>query len=576
MDKNIPEKWRAPIREGILEWNKAFERAGFRNAVSVEQQAADADWTTLEGTRMLSVRWFAIEGPGATAVGPSQADPRTGEMLRGASIIPENWVRIGRTRVIDTQPKLSMSPPAAHVAHAAHFANVSPAEGSAFEHDTCNWGHEALEQAEFAFELMAARGLIDPDGPQAEKFIAASLKDVTMHEVGHALGLRHNFKASTGITQKQLRDKAFTALRGVSNSVMDYNALNLELEGEPSADLQMGTLGAYDLWAIEYGYTEFAPQMEAKGLMEIANRSEKDPSLAYATDEDAAGNDPTVNRYDLGDDPLAYAQRQIKLARELWDRTQKRPLDPSDDMSIYRRNLQRVIANYNGTVPLATKYVGGALTSRALAGAQQPLLTPVSAAKQKQALDLVVNEVFSSASFRFDPKIMSRLGIDQLDRMSARQLTSTDFSLGQAVLGVQRAALDALMNDSLATRLAEAENKVSDSKNLMSFADVQTRISGAIWSELRDGKTAGREIDSLRRNLQREHLKRLISTLVRPSPTANADVPAVSRMLAKQLEGEIRSALGAGGWSAMAKAHLEDSLASLGEALKAQLQRQGV
>ena len=580
MDRNIPLKWREPIKAGILEWNKAFEKAGWRNAIVVEQQADNADWSTLEGTRMLAVRWFAIEGPGATAVGPSQADPRTGEILRGASIIPENWVRIGRNRITDTQPRiggLSMdSAGGALPAFAQPYPLPSGLMGS-HDHALCTLGHEALEQAEMAFELLVARGQIDPQGPEADRFIAGSLKDVTMHEIGHALGLRHNFKASTGITRSQLRDKAFTTARGVSNSVMDYNALNLPLADEADAELQMGTLGAYDIWAIEYGYRAFPAAEEAAGLATIAARSDTDTSLAYATDEDAATPDPLVNRYDLGDDPLAYAQKQMKLSRELWARTQSRPLAPTDDMTIYRRVLQRVFAGINTTVPLATRYVGGSIHSRALAGKNEPLIAPVPAARQREALNFVVGELFSSNSFKFDPKIMSRLGIDQLDRISARAVTSTDFSLAQSVLGVQRGALDALMSESLAARMADAEHKVDNPKSLMSFADVQTRLNAAIWSELRDGKTSGRDVDTLRRNLQREHVKRIASGLLRPSTAGGgADAPAVNRMVARQLESDLRAALNVGGWSGMARAHLEDSLALLSEALKAPLNKQGV
>jgi hypothetical protein len=133
------------------------------------------------------------------------------------------------------------------------------------------------------------------------------------------------------------------------------------------------------------------------------------------------------------------------------------------------------------------------------------------------------------------------------------------------------------MSDAMAARMADAEHKVDNPKALMSYADVQTRLSTAIWSELRDGKTTGRDVDSLRRNLQREHIKRLAAGLLRPSATTgNADAPAVNRMVARQLESDLRGALSAGGWSGMARAHLEDSLALISEALKAPLNKQGV
>lgn len=560
MDRNIPERWREPLRAGILEWNKAFEKAGFRNAIAVEQQANDADWTAFEGTKLLAVRWFATDGPGATAVGPSQSDPRTGEILRGAAIIPENWVRIFRSRAGDTEPRLSN-------ATTGTFAGGDFAK----RYMQCNYADDMLEQTQFAMELLDARGSLNADSPEAEQFIAQSLKDVTMHEVGHALGLRHNFRSSTTVTEAQLRDANYTARHGVSNSVMDYNALNIPLTNERVADYHMVALGNYDFWAIEYGYRELAPEVEAAELSRIAGLSDRDPTLAYATDEDVIGTDPLVNQRDLGNDPLAFAQRQVKLTRELWQRTQARTLAADDDLTVYRRNLQRGFFNLNQALPMATKFVGGTFTSRTLAGSGQPLWVPVPAEKQRAALDLVVTELFNSASFRFDPKFMSRLGIDQLDRNRG---ANPDFSLGGAVAGLQRTALDGLMSEGLAQRLADAEAKVADPRSLLIYTEVQERLQRAIWSEL--GNKRGGDIDSLRRTLQREHLRRLGSGLLRPSSTATADVRSVSRQGALQLQTALKAALAAPGWSATARAHLDDSLATLSEALKATLSKQGV
>ncbi len=564
MDRNIPEKWRPALREAILEWNKAFERAGFKNAIAVEQQSNDADWSSLEGTNILAVRWFALEGPGATAVGPSQSDPRTGEILRGAAIIPENWARLERTRVRETLPAVAQQN-----------------RESLTAEDFCSYGNDALEEASSGLELLALRGEIDPNSPQGERYIAGALKDVTMHEVGHALGLRHNFRASTGVTPAQLRDPKFTAANGVSNSVMDYNGLNISLDGEPIADYVMPTLGAYDYWAIEYGYREFPAATETAQLAALAAQSETNPTLAYSTDEDIFGIDPLVNQRDLGDDPLAYAQRNIKLGRELWARTQSRVLPEGDDLTLYRRNLSRSLAALGNAVPMVAKYVGGTYTSRSLSGGKQALLVPVPAAKQKAALDLLVSEVFTTTALRFDPKIMSRLGVEQLERTGPnRFVANVDYSIADAVLAIQRSALDALMSDGLASRLSDAETKVVDTKSLLSFADVQEQVRTATWSELK-GKGAKEvakrgEIESLRRSLQREHLRRLAAGLLRPTSAAATDVRAVYRQAALRLESELKAAVAAGGWTSIAQAHLADSLATVSEALRAPLNKQGV
>ena len=123
-----------------------------------------------------------------------------------------------------------------------------------------------------------------------------------------------------------------------------------------------------------------------------------------------------------------------------------------------------------------------------------------------------------------------------------------------------------------AERLAAAEAKTTDPKTLLNYADVQTRVADAAWSELKapkgKGKAAG-DIDSLRRNLQREHVRRLTAGLLRPAPAAAADVRSVNRMVAVQLEQQLKSALAAGGWNAITQAHLLDSQAQLSDALKA-------
>jgi hypothetical protein len=575
MDKNIPGQYRDPVKAGILEWNKAFERAGFRNAIEVRQQPADADWSTLEGTRHLAVRWFALQGPGATAVGPSQSDPRTGEILRGAAIIPQNWLRFTNGFLRDQQPRLQS------VTGLEGF-NAQPAASldALLEGRQCNYGLDALEQAAFAFELLAARGEFTPGSPEAKRFVAGALKDVVMHEVGHALGLRHNFRGSTGIKFEQLRDAAFTAQRGISNSVMDYNALNVPLQDEKVADYSQTTLGTYDFWAIEYAYREIPAEQEAAELARIAGRSAADPNLAYATDEDVVaqlggGIDPLVNQFDLSDNPMAYYRRSFALARELWSRTQKRELAAGDNFTVYRRNLQRGLAQFAGAVGPLSKYVGGVYTSRRVAGdGTGALLTPVPAAQQREALALLTREVFSSDSFRFDPVFMSKLGVDQLDRLANMQapMLNTDFSLANAVLAMQRTALDQLMGDGVAARLADAETKVADRGSLLPLAEVHTRVADAVWSELRSGA----EIDSLRRNLQREHVRRVATGLVRASSAVAADVRAVNRQVALKLQADLQRALGNGRLSPTTRAHLAESASVLAEALKAPLMKQGV
>ena len=568
LDRNIPERWRATVREGVLEWNRAFESAGFRDALVVEQQPEGADWSTLEGGRWLAVRWFAVEGPSYAAFGQTQADPRSGEILRAAAVIPENWARIDRVYFRETEVDTRAASGGDALAGFAASARVLPDFAARLA--TCTHAGEAFEQTAFGLELLQLRaGDAGLPSDEVERFVHGGLKAVVVHEIGHALGLRHNFRASHGITPEQLRDPEFTARRGVSNSVMDYNPPNLALQGEPKAEYHMPGLGAYDLWAIEYGYREFAEPEERDALAALAARGDSDPDLAYATDPDLGLVDPSVAQFDLGGDPLAYTKRILALSRELWTRTQAARLPAADDYSVYRRNLSRGLGNFARALPLLARLIGGQYTSRSLAGSGRALVEPVPGPQQRAALELLLAEVFSSRSFRFDPAFLSRLGFDQIDRRG-----SVEFSLPDTVAGLQRGVLDTLMGDTLATRLADAEPRLADPKAQLGYAEVQARLAGSVWSELKSG---GREdIDSLRRTLQREHVKRLASGLVRPLPAAAADVRAAHRQVAARLAADLKAALAAKGWSETARAHLADSEAALAEALRAPLVKQGV
>ncbi len=563
MDRNIPEKYRAAVRAGVLEWNRAFERIGFKSALVVQQQGEDAESASTDHGRHIGLRWFVMDGAGAMAVGPSQSDPRSGEILRAAVIIPENWVRIGRTSVTETLPK-----PTALSEHTHDNARL------------CTYAHDALDQLSFGLELLTERGLMDPHGPEADKFIFDSLREVTMHEMGHALGLRHNFKASTVLSPAQLRNADFVREHGISASLMDYIPLNLPLESEAASVYNMTTLGEYDYWAIEYAYTPFTADVEPAELAKIAARQSGNPALAYATDEDVAGAiDPSVNTFDLGNNPLAWYQRRLALSRELWTRTQARELKDGESYALYRRNVQRGLNQFSHVATLAVKYIGGVSTSREVPGATQAsrsraLLVPVPSAQQREALQLLVREYFAPESFRFDPNFMQRLGVDQLDRLAGDSPQyNTDFSLATKVLDIQRSVLDPLMSDTTAQRLADAESKVSAAarRNLLSYADVQTALREAVWSELAGGKKQSSDIESMRRNLQREHLRRVATALVRPTSATATDVRAVHRQTALRLEADLRRAIATGKGNATTRAHLAESLATLVEALKASL-----
>jgi hypothetical protein len=558
IDRNIPHQYRQPIIDGVLEWNKAFEKAGFKNALQARIQPDDADFDTFD-TRHASIRWMPTARPIFSGVGPHQVDPRTGEILDAD--IGIDPVRLRNRRFMRVEQMRPQSVPPAFMERPERM---------------CLLADYAAQELNFTFDLLEARGELDPDGPEAEAFVLADVKDITMHEVGHALGLRHNFRASTVYTQAQLSDSGFTREHGIAGSVMEYNATNIALPGERQGAYGMTTLGPYDYWAIEYGYKEIAPEEETAELRRIASRS-NEALLAYATDEDNSfGVDPEANQGDLGNDPLEFARRRLLLARELWDRWQDRELAPGESYAVLRRTVGRGLLIVGQSSSIVAKYIGGVSTLRDHAGSPRPPLNPVTAAQQREALDIIATGLFSSGSFRFKPAFMRRLQVDYLDRNdfydAGFSTPGVDYSLPGQVLKIQRDVLGQLMSDTVAQRIIDSEVKLDDPRSGFRLSELYVSLHRSIWSELKTGQ----EITPLRRNLQREHLARMANALVRPSSAMPADARALLRQDARALRDELKAVPVKSGLSMETQAHIAESLSTLDEALKALLQRQGV
>jgi hypothetical protein len=558
LDRNIPEKYRQTIIDGVLEWNKVFEKVGFKDAIQAKVQPDDADWDTLDA-RHASIRWMTTARPLFGGIGPSQVDPRSGEILDADIGIDSVRIRNRRFQRVEQIPQPASIP--------GFLENPE---------QLCQIQDYAAQETNFALDLLDARGEIDPDGPEAEAFVLADLKDVVMHEVGHALGLRHNFRASMIYSQAQLNDADFTREHGIAGSVMEYNAVNIALKGERQGTYGMSTLGPYDYWAIDYGYAEIPPEQESATLQQIAARN-SEPALAYATDEDASfAIDPEANMSDLGNDPLDFARRRLILARELWDRWQNRDLKAGESYAVLRRTVTRGLLVVGQASTTVAKYIGGVSTLRDHAGSARAPLTPVAAAKQRDALKIIETGLFSADSFRFKPEFMRRLQVDYLDRNDLFGLglstPGVDYSLSAQVLEIQRTVLGNLMSDAVAQRILDSEMKLDNPKTGFHLSELYDSLHRSIWSELKTGQ----EISPLRRNLQREHLARVANALVRPSPTMSPDAKALLRQDARALRDELHAAARRGVWSMETRAHITEASSTLDEALKASLQRQGV
>ena len=545
LDKNIPEKYRESVSQGVLEWNKAFEKAGFKNALVVKQQQATDDFNNMDA-KHTSIRWFTGADVGF-AIGPSQADPRTGEILDADIGMSDVFTRGARRAVIED------------------LGRVRGADG-----EMCDHAESAAQELHYALDLLEARGM-ELDSPEADALAKAYLKNVIMHEVGHTLGLRHNFRASTVYDLKQIQDPNFTKINGVTSSVMDYTPFNISPKGEKQGEYVMSTLGAYDYWAIEFGYKQFETGQEAPGLAQILAKASQ-PELQYDSDEDAGygsmgGVDPMVNHFDLGADPLAYYKLRMKLSRELWDRLQNMNLATGESYERLTRSFRSGFSQLNLVAPLAAKYIGGVHIRRERAGSKNAVFESVSAAKQKEALALITKDFFGTDSFKFKPEFIARLATDRFERTEADGSMQT--SVARLVARVQKEILDHVYSPSVATRLAEVGMKVNDPKETLGLADVYDALQEAIWVEAKTGQ----ETSLIRRNLQREQLRRMADVLVKPAGPWPADARSIMRENARQLVIILQKANAKVGLSKTTRAHYADALDTLNAALKASMQR---
>ena len=578
IDRNVPLAYRETVRAAVLEWNRAFEKIGISGALVVEQQPEDANFDTLD-FGYPSVRWMMNADPAFGAIGPSHVDPRSGEIL-DADIAFEGMsarnVRTLRAQVLGGQAisPQSLGDGTTPLSFAQPF--TAPADGPMPpEFARCMHGALAAEQMGYALDVLEARGDLDPDSPIARQFVQDYIKEVIMHEVGHALGLRHNFRASRAYTEAQLSDAEFTRANGTAGSVMEYNAVNLPHPGQTGGVPFQTALGPYDFWAIEYAYKPMpagtTPAAERIELQRIAARS-SEPELAFGTDEDNfVGLDPETIQLDLGSDPIAFAAKRLAIARDLFQRQEKRELPPDRDYAVLRRSIGYAINDATRAVGVLVRQIGGVRTLRDFPGSGREPLVPVAAAVQREAIDLITASVLSPEGLTLTPALQRRLAPDFMDR--AEGGVATEFSVQQRLLDLQRSVLNYLMSDVIAVRILDGVGKFDKPSDAYQLTELHQRLATDVWTEL----AAGNAITPARRDLQRDHVNRLSLAVVRPSGSGRADVRGVMREQARALLARLDDALRKRSAIDIAtRAHLADSADTLRQALAATLQRQAL
>ncbi len=410
-----------------------------------------------------------------------------------------------------------------------------------------------------------------------EWFVGPLLADLVAHEVGHTLGLRHNFKASAAHSLDDINSSKIKGKKTITASVMDYTPINYRYEaGELQGDYAMTDIGPYDFWAIEYGYT-----FDDKKLPEILKRC-SEPELQYATDEDTAGPDPLATRYDFSSDPLDYANEQMKLVRLYRDRLLEKFVKDGESWSRARRGYELTLSLQMRSVSMMANWIGGAFVNRDKKGdpGNRPPVEVVPAKQQRDALAFVIDTTFRDDAYGLTPELLQRMSVDKWLDTNARSAMAAEatWPIHDRVLGIQASALTLLMNPTTLRRVLDNELRLPAETDTLTLPELLAQIDQAVWTELgqecpEDRNDRQPMISSLRRNLQREHAQRLIDLVIKePADTAAyKPISTLARMQIRALKGRIESSLEkcAGKLDAYSEAHLVETLERVSKVLDA-------
>ena len=491
IDETTPKEYREAIRAGILAWNEAFEASGLSHVMVVKEVDKDmspaerANFNPADASYNM-VRWML--GPDAGfAFGPSRADPRTGEIYSATVMLGYQM-----SRPWDTSTKLA-------VASARRVEDFGPDP-----------------------DVMAALQSQGLSPEEKDKVVQQYLTWAVMHEIGHTLGLTHNFEGSRLLGLDEMGKDGL-----LSSTVMDYLPTNIPAPGKPKVYSQTKA-GPWDKFVLEYLYKPMSadPVQKAQALRQIARRADSDPALAYGPDSDLKGINPDIQRFDFSREPVRYADQMIDRAEKLWGRAANGFVPEVTPPPFTALTLG--VDTYDHAVESVLPLIGGVRSDRRPADEGGPRLSPVPAAEQSSALNFLSRRVFAADSFAVPPALVLNAAPDPLEDSSGHGLPDVT----AAALSLQRQALDHLYDPAVLQRLAVDEQ--TEPATAFKTSALFETVRRSIWSETQPrsawtpfGAKKRVDISPLRRRLQRAHLDALVKVV--RSAASPADAAALAR-----------------------------------------------
>ena len=490
IENSTPFEWRETITKAVLQWNIAFEKAGFINAMEVKIQPDDAEWDAGD-IRYNVLRWTSSPSPPFGGSGPSMVNPRTGEII--AADIMLEFVHF-TNRVF--YEKLYQDP----------IENMSLDKSdldflSDFDH-SCTAGEHVHENLLYGKTVYPE---YSNDDIKLGKLEEDNMMRLIMHEVGHTLGLSHNMRGSHKYSPDELTNPELIRDKSINTSVMEYPALNVSLDKSKQAQFSDITVGPYDNWVIEFGYKPGLTDENRTSLLERSN----EPQLAFGNDADdmrssSRGIDPRVMVYDLSNDPIRFSIDRFKLNKKIMLELKDKFLNNGSTYEDLRRGYYTLSSSSSTAGTVISRFIGGVYVDRSVVGqegATKPY-TPVSYKDQKRAFNALRDYIFAPNSFKVS---------NDLYNLLARERRGFDFFSGpedpkihDQVLGYQTRVLSHLLHPNTLQRIVDSELYGNEYKLTEYMSDLNKSMF--------DADKSG-DINTFRQNLQATYVTRLIEII---------------------------------------------------------------